>query len=402
MPVASIHANEASTSKAAVAVDQTSGPSLPFAPGIPSRPFVDPNAIPDQVLVTPPPATVQDVQIAYAAPAKQSQSNTLGDPTQNLQSFTLNDLALFTKEQCYSTNQSKDVHLFYVGRDDVHDILKYVLSRVTVSLYMNMFGFDDAELNNIIMQKALNPAITMLITLDESQASGVHEKALLEADQKYNLAAFNTHFAIGESKTHQISHTKGFVADGRVAGEGSTNWSDSGEGTFVVQGLAGGPGYKAQNNTQSIITDPDTIVRFQTELIAEHMTITSVAKSGSGAKTSLPLATTPAAAALHKQVAAATTPAAVLRSVTASKAAKTTSPAAAKKAAAKTTTAAAAKTAQPAAKSQPLPAAKKTAATKTSASVKKAIPAAAKKAAAKTTRPQSPRRPARQSLLRRS
>ncbi len=282
---------------------------LPFAPGIPVRPFVDPDAVAEPTTSTTAP-TLADVQRAYAAPKKQSQSNVLGDPTQNLQTFTLNDLALFTKEQAYSTNASKDVHLFYVGRDDVHDILKYIVSRVTVSLYMNMFGFDDDELNNIIMQKALNPSVTMLITLDKSQAGGVHEKALIEADQKYNLAAFNTHFAIGESATHQISHTKGFVADGRVAAEGSTNWSTSGEGTFVVQGLAGGPGYKAQNNTQSVITDPDTIVRFQTELIAEHMTIVSVAKGGGPATTSLPLAETmtPATAAIHNKLVKATTP----------------------------------------------------------------------------------------------
>jgi hypothetical protein len=76
--------------------------------------------------------------------------------------------------------------------------------------------------------------------------------------------------AIGQSATHQISHTKGFVADGKVAGEGSTNWSASGEGEFVVTGKAGGPRYKAQNNTQSIITDPDTISRFSADLIAEH------------------------------------------------------------------------------------------------------------------------------------
>jgi hypothetical protein len=215
----------------------------------------------------------------------------------------LTDLASFTKEGAYSTNASKDVHLFYVGRDDVHDILKYILSRVTVSLYLNMFGFDDSELNNILMEKALNPAVTMLITLDKSQAGGVHEKALLEADQKYNLAAYNTHFVVGQSLTHQISHTKGFVADGRVAAEGSTNWSSSGEGTFVINGQAGGPGYKAQNNTQSVITDSDTIVRFQTELIAEHMTAQSAQKQPN-TKGSLPLATkpTPATAAIQREV----------------------------------------------------------------------------------------------------
>ncbi len=264
-----------------------------------------PNAVSEAADKRPP--TAVDVRAAYQAPSKQSPSNVLGDPTQNLQTFTLNDLALFTKEGTYSTTASKDVHLFYVGRDDVHDILKYILSRVTVSLYLNMFGFDDSELHNILMQKALNPAVTMLITLDQSQAGGVHEKALLDADEKYNLAAYNTHFVIGESLTGQISHTKGFVADGRVACEGSTNWSTAGEGTFVVSGQAGGAGYKAQNNTQSVITDPDTIIRFQTELIAEHM-IAQAKQKPPNSPGSRPLAMkpTPATAAVE----AATTTAA--------------------------------------------------------------------------------------------
>lgn len=200
-----------------------------------------------------------------------SSSNVSGDPTQTLQGFTLNDLAQYTLEGSYSPTASRDFHLFYVGRDNVHDILKYVLSRVRVSLYLNMFGYDDDELNEILMQKALDPNVTMLITLDKSQAGGAHEKALLDADQQKGLAAFNTHFVIGQSATHQISHTKGFVADGVVGGEGSTNWSSSGEGTFVIHGKPGGVGYKAQNNTQTIFSDPDSITRFQTELIAEHL-----------------------------------------------------------------------------------------------------------------------------------
>ncbi|MFZ0819739.1 MAG: phospholipase D-like domain-containing protein [Candidatus Acidiferrales bacterium] len=226
------------------------------------------------------------------ASTKKSASNALGDPTQSLQTFNLLDLQQFTQEKVYSTNASKDFHLFYVGRDDVHDILKFVLSRVSVSLFLNMFGFDDDELNAIIMAKAADPGVTMLITLDKSQSGGAHEKALLASDVGKNPSAFNTQivtgaqsqhladlaeqqktskFVIGQSATHQISHTKGFVADGKVAAEGSTNWSASGEGTFVVAGQAGGPGYKAQNNTQSIITDADTISRFTAELIREHI-----------------------------------------------------------------------------------------------------------------------------------
>ncbi len=203
--------------------------------------------------------------------AKLSPSNAMNDKSQSLQTFSLLDLQQYTLEKSYSNSASKDFHLFYVGRDDVHDILKHVLSRVSVSLYLNMFGFDDDELNDILMAKAMDPKITMLITLDKSQAGGPHEKRLLDSDIAKDPAAFNTYFVIGQSATHQISHTKGFVADGRVGGEGSTNWSVSGEGTFVVIGKPGGPGYKAQNNTQTIFTDPDTISRFQAELIAEHM-----------------------------------------------------------------------------------------------------------------------------------
>src|SRR5580698_2499773 len=298
------------TSKAAVkSPTRIKASALPFAPTVPAHAFVDPHLLTLQATAakttTTKSTTLAAIQKTYAKPAKQSPSNVLGDPTQSLQTFTLPDLAQYTKEAAYSTNASKDVHLFYVGRDDVHDILKYVLSRVTISLYLNMFGFDDSELNNILMQKALNPAITMLITLDKTQASGVHEKALLAADQAYNLAAYNTHFVVGQSATHQISHTKGFVADGRVAAEGSTNWSSSGEGTFVVNGQPGGAGYKAQNNTQSVITDPDTIVRFQTELIAEHMTAKSQEQATKTKPAQKPLPAQPTAATAAIQKAAA-------------------------------------------------------------------------------------------------
>lgn len=201
----------------------------------------------------------------------KSPSNALGDPAQSLQTFNLLDLQQYTLEKAYATTASKDFHLFYVGRDDVHNVLKHVLSRVSVSLYLNMFGFDDDELNDILMAKALDPNITMLITLDKSQAGGIHEKRLLDSDIAKNPTAFNTHFVIGQSATRQISHTKGFVADGKVGAEGSTNWSASGEGTFVITGQPGGAGYQAQNNTQSIFTDQDTISRFTAELIAEHM-----------------------------------------------------------------------------------------------------------------------------------
>lgn len=195
-----------------------------------------------------------------------------------LQTFDLADLAQYTSEKQYSPAASKDFHLFYVGRDDVHDILKHIISRVTVSLYLNMFGYDDDELNDMIMEIVHNPHITCVITLDKSQAGGVHEKRLLDSDVAKDPEGYRTHFVIGNSATHQISHTKGFVADGIVGAEGSTNWSNSGEGTFVVAGQPGGSGYKAQNNTQSVFTCPDAVARFQAELIAEHLAAQRAAK----------------------------------------------------------------------------------------------------------------------------
>jgi hypothetical protein len=65
----------------------------------------------------------------------------------SLQRFSPEDLAPFTKEGTFAADASRDFHLFYVGRDDVHGILKYLLLRATASLYLNMFGYDDEELN---------------------------------------------------------------------------------------------------------------------------------------------------------------------------------------------------------------------------------------------------------------
>src|ERR1700689_2938288 len=232
------------------------------------------NPVPTTSAVAP--AEVAPAPLAAATPPlvppKSTVTNVIDDPSISLQRFDLLDLQPYTQEKVYATTASKDFHLFYVGRDDVHGILKHVLSRVSVSLYLNMFGFDDDELNEILKKIATDPTITMLVTLGKSQAGGKHEKALLDADRKLDLALFNTHVAIGQSLTHQISHTKGFVADGKVAGEGSTNWSVSGEGSAVGAVFnVKATGFKAQNNTQSIITDQDTISRFTAELISEHM-----------------------------------------------------------------------------------------------------------------------------------
>jgi len=107
----------------------------------------------------------------------------------SLQTFTIADLEQYTKEGVYSSTASKDFHLFYVGRDDVHGILKHLLTRVVTSIYLNMFGYDDDDLNAECMRCAADPSVTTVITLDKSQAGSVHEKTILASDMAKNPAA---------------------------------------------------------------------------------------------------------------------------------------------------------------------------------------------------------------------
>jgi hypothetical protein len=190
------------------------------------------------------------------------------DPTQTLQTFELAELAPFTREQAFSDGDSPDFRTFYVGRDDVHGILKHLLERCSRQLKLNMFGYDDDELDAIIQRLVASSHVFVQGTLDKSQAAGAHEKKILEGwDQ-----AMRASFAIGESATHQITHTKGGVIDGIVAWEGSTNWSGSGEGTIVAAD-GSNTGRKAQNNTLTVVTNPVEIEKFSQELDEEHTVV---------------------------------------------------------------------------------------------------------------------------------
>src|SRR5438309_1578984 len=72
------------------------------------------------------------------------------DPTATLNHFNWLDLAPFTREKTFPNGDSADFRVFYAGRDDLHGILKFLLSRCSRSLRMNMFGYDDDELDTII------------------------------------------------------------------------------------------------------------------------------------------------------------------------------------------------------------------------------------------------------------
>jgi hypothetical protein len=188
-----------------------------------------------------------------------------------LQHFTLDDLASYTAEQAFGPTASPDFRVFYVGRDDVHGVLMHLYTRVTLSVKMNMFGYDDAALNSLLMGLVKNPSVLVQVTLDRSQAAGPTEKAILGSDVAQDQQGFANDFVVGESATSQISHTKGGVLDGIVAFEGSTNWSSSGEGAGITLNAAKqAPGFKAQNNTLAVYVNTYEIAKFSARLDYEH------------------------------------------------------------------------------------------------------------------------------------
>lgn len=198
-------------------------------------------------------------------PATRATLEAAADPAVTLQAFTLEDLASFKREKAFDPADSADMRVFYVGRDDVHGVLKYLLARCSRSLYLNMFGYDDDELDAVIRGLVESEHVFVQGTLDRSQAGGVHEKKILASWSD----AVRASFAVGQSATHQISHTKGGVLDGKVAWEGSTNWSASGEGTIVATD-GSNVGRKAQNNTLVVYTNPVEVALFTAELNEEH------------------------------------------------------------------------------------------------------------------------------------
>jgi hypothetical protein len=188
-----------------------------------------------------------------------------------LQQFNLDDLAVYTAEQAFGPTASPDFRVFYVGRDDVHGVLMHLFTRVSLSVKMNMFGYDDDQLNNVLMSLIQNPAVMVQLTLDKSQSAGPTEKAILSSDEAQDATGFANDIAVGDSSTGQISHTKGGVLDGIVAFEGSTNWSASGEGTGInLTAAKQASGFKAQNNTLSVYVNSYEIAKFAARLDYEH------------------------------------------------------------------------------------------------------------------------------------
>jgi hypothetical protein len=141
--------------------------------------------------------------------------------------FVWDDLAKYKAEGRFLDGYPDDQRTFFAPRDDVHGLLVALLGSAQHSIVVNMFGYDDDELNKIIQEKLADEKVFVQMSLDRSQASGVHEKQILA---KWSNNSFGNSIAIGTSSVHNaISHLKIVIVDGVYTVKGSTNWSLSGE-----------------------------------------------------------------------------------------------------------------------------------------------------------------------------
>lgn len=153
----------------------------------------------------------------------------------------------------FAAGWSSTERVFFSPVDDVHGVLLAVLAAATHRVSVNMYGYDDDELDAALHAKAASPSIAFVMNLDRSQAGGVHEKALVAPWAN----AIGSSIAIGESVRHAISHLKVAVIDGLYIVSGSTNWSASGE--------------SKQDNELTVSADPLKAARFESIILTNHL-----------------------------------------------------------------------------------------------------------------------------------
>jgi phosphatidylserine/phosphatidylglycerophosphate/cardiolipin synthase-like enzyme len=143
------------------------------------------------------------------------------------QPFSWEGLDQFKRDGRFIAHYPANVKAFYSPDDNVHGLLTSLLSSAEQSLVLNMFGYNDTDLDDIIKSKLVNEHIYVQMSLDRSQSkSGKTERQILAAwDNDY----FGNSIAIGTSSKHAISHLKMVIVDGIYTVKGSTNWSLGGE-----------------------------------------------------------------------------------------------------------------------------------------------------------------------------
>ena len=177
--------------------------------------------------------------------------------------LSIPDLDQF-KAKLVSPFYSENLRTFYSPIDDVHGALKAVIASAQHSIVVAMYGYDDDDLAELLDTALKDPTKFVQISLDKSQAGGVHERAILA---KYAHEMTGNSVAIGTSEHGAIMHRKMVIVDGIWRISGSTNWSTSGE--------------SLQDNEATILRDPVACAEARTVLDIEHdKMLTAMAKKG--------------------------------------------------------------------------------------------------------------------------
>lgn len=165
----------------------------------------------------------------------------------------LHDLSVLDKYKAtpFAPGYPDNMRTLYAPVDNVADALAYVCNSAQLSLVSGMYGFDDARLAGIFKAKLSQPNCFVQLTLDSSQAGGVHERELL-AQEDYPASSI----AIGRSEHGAIMHMKLAIIDGLWVVTGSTNWSVGAE--------------TKQDNQLTIIADPYVAAEARARIDAIH------------------------------------------------------------------------------------------------------------------------------------
>src|SRR5215212_949921 len=119
--------------------------------------------------------------------------------------FVWDELDQFKAEKRFLDGYPPETRTFFSPRDDVHGVLTSLLASAQRSIVINMYGYDDDDLDEIIRGKLGTDHVYVQMSLDKSQAGGVHEKRLLE---QWSNDSFGNSIAIGNSARSAISHLK--------------------------------------------------------------------------------------------------------------------------------------------------------------------------------------------------